>query len=239
MVQEVEDFDDFFMMGGTSISAAQAAYKLGIDMRLLYMFSTPIKLLSGLLGHKELHEAFSSYSIPRKRPKVYATGANSFDLVTGKRKLLLQESPQSPTGAWVYELSTEHNIPPAMSSSEEKDVSSIIRSKQEDSCLPSDSHCATLNDHDLWSLNCTMPTRCSFSRCNKLMHEAESDMGSTDRLLLSMKTFRSTKGFLQELWKVPLASCVDASPLLVLIDGDLYLLIGSHSHIFLCIEALW
>uniref|UniRef100_A0A453QE72 4-coumarate--CoA ligase n=1 Tax=Aegilops tauschii subsp. strangulata TaxID=200361 RepID=A0A453QE72_AEGTS len=42
LVDEVSEFDDFFTLGGNSISAAHAAHKLEIDMRLLYIYPTPL-----------------------------------------------------------------------------------------------------------------------------------------------------------------------------------------------------
>uniref|UniRef100_A0A453QE99 Uncharacterized protein n=1 Tax=Aegilops tauschii subsp. strangulata TaxID=200361 RepID=A0A453QE99_AEGTS len=45
------------------------------------------------------------------------------------------------------------------------------------------------------------------------------------------------RGYLQELWNIPLDSCVDASPLLVLNNGMINIFIGSHSHLFLCIDG--
>uniref|UniRef100_A0A8R7V0A6 4-coumarate--CoA ligase n=1 Tax=Triticum urartu TaxID=4572 RepID=A0A8R7V0A6_TRIUA len=49
LVDEVSEFDDFFTLGGNSISAAHAAHKLEIDMRLLYIYPTPSKLLHALV----------------------------------------------------------------------------------------------------------------------------------------------------------------------------------------------
>lgn len=43
MVDKVLSHDDFFLLGGTSISVAHAAYTLGIDMRLIYKHPSPQK----------------------------------------------------------------------------------------------------------------------------------------------------------------------------------------------------
>lgn len=43
---------------------------------------------------------------------------------------------------------------------------------------------------------------------------------------------------MHELWKVYMESCVDASPLVVVKQQDVYLFIGSHSHKFVCVNAL-
>ncbi|KAL9142253.1 hypothetical protein ABFS82_14G157000 [Erythranthe guttata] len=52
MVEKVSVDDDFFEMGGNSISAAYATFKLGIHMKLLYTFPTPRRLQTALLSSK-------------------------------------------------------------------------------------------------------------------------------------------------------------------------------------------
>ncbi|KAL7083464.1 hypothetical protein ACP275_14G164300 [Erythranthe tilingii] len=52
MVEKVSVDDDFFEMGGNSISAAYASFKLGIHMKLLYTFPTPLRLQTALLSFK-------------------------------------------------------------------------------------------------------------------------------------------------------------------------------------------
>ncbi|PWA62540.1 Acyl carrier protein-like protein [Artemisia annua] len=51
-VEKITNNDDFFAMGGDSISAAHASHKLGINMKLLYTFPTPLKLEMALLDPK-------------------------------------------------------------------------------------------------------------------------------------------------------------------------------------------
>ncbi|KAG0491983.1 hypothetical protein HPP92_005381 [Vanilla planifolia] len=65
-VEEILDDDDFFIMGGNSISAAHAAYYLGIDMRLLYIFPSPLKLLDALLDQKQDSLFSTSYNVSEK-----------------------------------------------------------------------------------------------------------------------------------------------------------------------------
>ncbi|KAL0308779.1 UNVERIFIED_CONTAM: putative acyl-activating enzyme 19, partial [Sesamum radiatum] len=48
---------------------------------------------------------------------------------------------------------------------------------------------------------------------------------------------RDGKGFMRELWKVEMDSCVDASPLLVFKGSALYVFIGSHSRKFVCVDG--
>ncbi|MDV3153376.1 MAG: acyl carrier protein, partial [Candidatus Phytoplasma australasiaticum] len=52
VVKNVNNNDDFFTMGGDSISAAHTCHKLGINMKLLYTFPTPLKLATALLDPK-------------------------------------------------------------------------------------------------------------------------------------------------------------------------------------------
>ncbi|KAK7292530.1 hypothetical protein RJT34_15381 [Clitoria ternatea] len=49
MVEKVCNDDDFFMMGGNSLSAAHVAHHLGIDLRFLYYYPSPFKLCMALL----------------------------------------------------------------------------------------------------------------------------------------------------------------------------------------------
>lgn len=77
---------------------------------------------------------------------------------------------------------------------------------------------------------------CSFSRCNKVLYERDNKMDAIHQEACT-EVPRSTKVSMQELWKVYMGSCVDASPLIVFKGLDIYLFIGSHSHEFLCVNA--
>lgn len=77
---------------------------------------------------------------------------------------------------------------------------------------------------------------CSLSRCNKVIY------GGDDRLKHSFhekcaELPRNSKVSMQQLWKVHMGSCVDASPLILFKGPEVYLFIGSHSHEFMCINA--
>ncbi|PWA36315.1 Acyl carrier protein-like protein [Artemisia annua] len=52
VVEKISNNDDFFAMGGDSISAAHTSHKLGINMKLLYTFPTPLKLAMAFLDPK-------------------------------------------------------------------------------------------------------------------------------------------------------------------------------------------
>ncbi|XP_072995035.1 putative acyl-activating enzyme 19 isoform X5 [Typha latifolia] len=105
-----------------------------------------------------------------------------------------------------------------------------------DSCLPPASDGRILSNDGQWVLNFDLTEMFSVSRCNRFMHRCESKQNLADMVRLPIG-IPGHKGFLQELWKVLLKSCVDASPLVALIDGKMNLFIGSHSCIFLCIDA--
>ncbi|KAL9303850.1 hypothetical protein ACSQ67_021113 [Phaseolus vulgaris] len=54
MIEKVCDDDDFFTMGGNSLSAAHVAYNLGIDLRFLYYYPSALKLCRALLQKKRI-----------------------------------------------------------------------------------------------------------------------------------------------------------------------------------------
>lgn len=67
---------------------------------------------------------------------------------------------------------------------------------------------------------------------------SRTELDDANKAWCLTKIPRHTKGCLQERWKVFLKSCVDASPLIVYKDGSVSLFIGSHSCIFMRIDAL-
>lgn len=226
MIEEILDYDDFFMMGGNSVSAAHAAHKLGVDMRLLYIFPTPRKLLNALLERNHSHDSlFSPIPDTTKRRKVHSSTFNfSSTIITDL---------QMYSGKRVHDFLEDHK---AMNDLERKDASPCTDDPLRRDCnLTSSSH-GTISTN-LWISNSDFPKRCSFSRCNQFMHGGGTELNYIHRLCLSVEIPRYRNGYLQELWRVTLKSCVDASPLVVLMDGKINLFIGSHSHMFLCIDA--
>ncbi|KAK1582767.1 hypothetical protein Q3G72_018054 [Acer saccharum] len=105
--------------------------------------------------------------------------------------------------------------------------------------MDSDKHVALdLGQKDGFPRNCaSSPMSCSFSRCNKMMYEEGNKGIEPCQVPWSVEVPGNRKGFIHELWKVYMESCVDASPLLVLKGSDIYLFVGSHSHTFLCLDA--
>lgn len=227
LIKEISDYGDFFILGGNSISAAHAAHNLGIDMRLLYIFPTPHELLNALLDRNDSHDnLFSPIPYSRKRLKVHSSTLSfSSTMITDL---------QTYSGKRDHGLDEEHT---AMSDLERKDGSPCTDDPLKRDCYLTSALHGTISTN-LWISSSDFPERCSFSRCNQFMHGGESELNYIRRILSSAEIPRYKNGCLQELWRVTLKSCVDASPLVVLMDGNINLFIGSHSQMFLCIDAL-
>ena len=209
MVGEVCNDDDFFTMGGNSLSAAHVAHSLGIDMRFLYYYQSPFKLCMALLqkrGSCPLHNKldnclelntdiqnnhFSSNHIENSNPRESrmiskSNGDDSFPSKRLKRGSTAVTSGADESFPW-------YSIPIFLSS--------------------------------------------SFSRCNKVLHKGQPAVTGTHQTTWSANVPRGSRGHMKDNWKVYMESCVDASPMLVFKGSDIYLFIGSHSHKFLCINA--
>ncbi|XP_073274045.1 putative acyl-activating enzyme 19 isoform X2 [Primulina huaijiensis] len=208
MVEKIAVDDNFFDMGGNSMSAAYASFKLGIHMKLLYTFPTPLKLQMALLssndalrinadsglGLSELHGdmLLSNYRVsgyPGSKPRA---------------RLLWSDSDGDSDNPSKHLKATKEGSP---------------------------------SDDDFWNLNPPVHTSCSFSRCNKGSHGGNREGNCLCYLYWSNMLLKDRKGFLQELWKACIDSCVDASPLVVFLGNDVRLFIGSHSHKFVCLDA--
>ncbi|KAI3953218.1 hypothetical protein MKX01_042213 [Papaver californicum] len=217
MVGEIADDTDFFEMGGNSIAAAQVAHKLGISMRLLYVFPNPSKLLKALLDNgiscKGDLTINGDQKQQLKRQKI-TEYPSSGSLISIQNKKVLESSVRVPS--W-------------------KNDGSPIGSKylKLDSDLYMD-----LIGRNPWTSGFCNSTTCSFSRCNKIICRGKNQINDVCKARWAVQAPIYVKGSMRALWKVNLRSCVDASPLVVLKDGDLYLFIGSHSHIFICVDAM-
>lgn len=232
MVEGIADSDNFFMMGGNSIAAAHVAHKLGIDMRLLYIFSTPCQLLKALLDRKGSYENMFSFD-----PAYEAFNTNminsdqmSNDLYGIKSH---GRSMQMAFGEWVHNFTQKLDTGHGTLSKWHDDSPISLKS------LKTDSSVCTTSRPTAWLSNFSLPEVCSLSRCNKVMYVRELEVNNNrHQACFSMEIPRNENGVMQEMWKVHLRSCVDASPLVVFKDGDVSLFIGSHSYLFLCINAL-
>lgn len=218
MVEKVSDDDDFFVIGGNSIAAAHVAHVLGVDMRLLYRFPSPSKLYRILLEMKE-----------------------SFDLDV-RKYANLEMNPEKSEGDIFHSFQTPN--PPKVESGgrllkipdgDNENHAVISKRLKVDSNvnLTSEGH-RSANGFP-WDSD-SIQVSCSFSRCNRVMFEGGYRVNDIHRTTCT-EVHRSRTASMQELWKVYMGSCVDASPLIVFKGQDVYLFIGSHSHEFLCVNA--
>ncbi|TYI46602.1 hypothetical protein E1A91_D13G117600v1 [Gossypium mustelinum] len=220
MVEDVSDDDDFFMIGGNSITAAHVSHNLGIDMRLLYTFSTPAKLVISLLEKNVLNNTkFGVNDIPESTIEPDKVNRFSFP----------ESETPDPLGS---KLQGHLSLMPHERNDDQADQSKRLKVDLNKYYVlePIDLFCGYP-----WN-SAPMRDSFSFSRCNKVMHEGGQVVNGTWQAQL-VEVSRTRTGYMQELWKVNMEACVDASPLVVFNDSDIYLFIGSHSYKFLCINA--
>ncbi|KAJ1413680.1 Phosphopantetheine attachment site [Sesbania bispinosa] len=211
MVEKVCNDDDFFMMGGNSLSAAHVAHNLGIDLRFLYHYSTPFRLCMALLqkrGSCSLHNRLD----------------NCLQLDADR-----QNSHFSPKRT-----ENSNSIPLESRMTAKENDDSFFPSKR----LKRDSTSVTSEGDEslLWYFPSIFLSS-SFSRCNKVLYKGQPAVIDTHQATWSANVPRGIRGHMKSIWKVYMESCVDASPMLVFKGSDIYLFIGSHSHKFLCINA--
>ncbi|WCJ27716.1 AMP-dependent synthetase and ligase family protein [Euphorbia peplus] len=209
MVEDFSNDDDFFMMGGSSITAAQVSYSLGIDMRLLYKYPTPYRLQNAIIDERELYKVGVRSDFSWKS-NLKAPGPN---------------------------LSLKSEKCPLKNFHQKNDENAAVSKRFKvglNKHVSSDS--ISLNDNTAWSS--LVPVSCSFSRCNKIMYEREHKLEDSYQSTSPSEVLREREGVsMHELWKVPMDSCVDASPLIVSKHQDIYLFIGSHAQKFVCVNA--
>lgn len=215
MVEKVSDDDDFFMMGGNSIVAAHCCYTLGIDLRLLYAYRSPYKLQMALQD--------------KDRPCNFDVRMDATEGVNSKGEENIVRHFSDT------EMLNFFDMPDGRSNNGEDYITSSKCLKVE-SNLCRNSGTAHLGDGHPWnSKKALSRITCSFSRCNKVFCAGEDALMCQEKWLAQVPKHRTAS--MTEIWKVHLASCVDASPLIVLKDQEMFLFIGSHSHKFLCINA--
>ncbi|KAK3003938.1 hypothetical protein RJ639_018691 [Escallonia herrerae] len=216
MVEKVSSDDNFFAMGGDSIAAAHASHKLGINMTLLYTFPSPLKLQKVLekegLRNRDSRVDADQPVLKMKAPK------ESMPLSLYSRAPDLYKS--KPHGRSRTTRSSTADYHP-------------LKYMKMDSCINSKG--VGPGDVYAWK-SISIPKACSFSRCNKVVHQQKSEVKSLCQAW-SKEIPGDKEVRMRELWKVYMESCVDASPLVVYREGDISLFIGSHSHNFLCIDA--
>ncbi|XP_049383015.1 putative acyl-activating enzyme 19 isoform X2 [Solanum stenotomum] len=208
VVDKISLDDDFFEMGGNSLLAAHVSYNLGINMKDLYAFPTPLKLQKAI-EHKKVS---SSHELR----------ADALVRVNSQE----QEKSKLPSNkSWM----------PGVDNSTALSLTSDypVKRLKTDSDLYIDPNNA--NGIDM-NNSTSSQVSCSYSRCNKIRHDAGCE-GYNCHSVLSWEVPRDKRCFMQEQWMVYMESCVDASPLIVFKERSVYLLIGAHSHKFYCIDA--
>ncbi|KAH1256220.1 putative acyl-activating enzyme 19 [Glycine max] len=208
MVEKVCNDDDFFMMGGNSLSAAHVAYGLGIDMKFLYYYPTPFKLCMALLQKKgscSLHNRLDCCrQINTDRQDNHISMNHAENSSPLESRMILKDN--------------DHDSFP----SKRLKRGLIDVTSWGDESFP-------------WYSPSLLSF--SFSRCNKVLYKGKQAVIDTNQTTWSANVPRGSRGHMNNFWKVYMESCVDASPILVFKGTDIYLFIGSHSHKFLCINA--
>ncbi|KAL4561450.1 hypothetical protein LXL04_033616 [Taraxacum kok-saghyz] len=183
MVENIDKNDDFFSIGGDSISAAHVSHKLGINMTLLYSFRTPFNLLTALMDPKIKNQL----PLPILSPKATPLKTNKLH---GRLSSEIDESSSKYHPEKVLKM----------------DGGNIWGSISKEMC-------------------------CAISRCNKVV------FGDMDKSSFQVGNVGDKKVSIRQMWKVNMESCVDASPLVVVREKDVFLYIGSHSCKFICVKA--
>ncbi|KAL1540032.1 putative acyl-activating enzyme 19 isoform X2 [Salvia divinorum] len=212
MVEKVSVDDNFFEMGGNSISAAYVSFKLGIHMKFLYTFPTPSRLQMALLSPSSHLQTDTDLEIDSRRPE---------------GRLLPRESRISST------LLDETHLMLIKADTDGGIYNPTKKSKTESNACSMEKQSPT---NSLWNPT-AVQTECWFSRCNKSTHGRQCDRSYLCNSIGSNIVPVDGKGFMRELWKVDMGSCVDASPLMVSRGSNIYLFIGSHSNKFVCIDG--
>ncbi|KAJ1257604.1 hypothetical protein BS78_10G008800 [Paspalum vaginatum] len=228
LVDEVSEYDDFFALGGNSISAAHVAHKLEIDMRLIYIHSTPSKLLHALPVEYSRVVSPTHQSHNRKRLKVSAniSDSGSFDPVSANldkfHGIDKEGAHDHFAGNHVNKTIDQPNI-----------KLTYNRAKDPFTNACSDDGIFSGSPWSPWIQNFYLQKKWSIGRCNRFMHGHEQML----RLEDICTSISYCKRDIVKLWNIPLDSCVDASPLLVMNNGMMNIFIGSHSRLFLCIDG--
>ncbi|XP_031259561.1 putative acyl-activating enzyme 19 isoform X3 [Pistacia vera] len=216
MIEEVSNSDNFFIVGGDSVAAAHVAHSLGINMRMVYTFPTPSKLHIALLEKR---------------------GSFNVDVRADANCKVDQEADVGNAFHSFYYSNDDILTRGLLTASYNEDVKVIpLKHLKVDSNKDVTPKFTGQKDGFSWNAP-SPPVPCSFSRCNKVMYDEKYRGNHTCQVTCSVEVPRERKVYMQELWKVHLESCVDASPVVVLKDSDIYLFVGSHSHKFLCINA--
>ena len=203
-------------------------------MRLLYIYPTPSKLLHALVVGNSSLVSPTDEPHPKKGPDVSLSIQRSFDPITANVDDRFHEGKTQINGKRVHD-----HIAGSYGNEMDGQLNKYIFSP-DDRYQANDPYLETcLKDRNnamgsQWIQNFCLQKKWSIGRCNRFMHVHEGKLQLDD---VCSYVSCNKRGYLQELWNIPLDSCVDASPLLVLNNGMMNIFIGSHSHLFLCIDG--
>lgn len=201
------------MIGGDSLAAAHLSHSLGIDMRLVYQFRSASKLLICLSEKEGKLREDMQHNNQKLDHKTVTQNGNEF----------VSRTIPPHSGATSDPTPSSKQCEKNVSSKRLKIVSENFSSKR-------------MKDKKSWDSGFSQ-IQCAFSRCNKVHYpnSCKNEVGNRENW--SVEFPRNEMVSMQELWKVHMESCVDASPLVVLKHSKTYLFIGSHSRKFFCIDA--
>ncbi|XP_049936722.1 putative acyl-activating enzyme 19 isoform X3 [Nymphaea colorata] len=225
MAEKVMEDDDFFSLGGNSMAAAYLGHILGIDMRLIYRFPSPSKILKVMLDQTLLPE--DSFKLEIQSENLSST-LNTETPSPVSHDVL----PESSRVGSRRVHSLESDLGDTVPVNEKKQPARICNSLELDEIVDG----KLLIEDSAWISSIHLATSVSFSRCNKITFVEESELGVFPQISVEIDGMNIRK--MQSLWKVNLNSCVDASPLVISMHGNVYLFIGAHSHFFVCVNAL-
>jgi acyl-CoA synthetase len=217
--KEVLAADNFFAMGGTSISAAHAAFVLGVNMHMIYAHPTAWQLCQAMGGVSR-----------GNRLMCFGSEQRGVD----EQLVQLQSEREKNSHGRSISLSRVSDLEAVQSSEDEPQNRNLTLGKKR-------KHEETTKVAQMaWPAFISKPGATAFLRCNKSVHlqsEAESRASQVQDIVLE-EVPEKEDWSLQQCWRVSLQACVDASPLLVIHGDTCRIFIGSHSHNFMSVDAI-
>ncbi|KAH9570752.1 hypothetical protein CY35_02G057700 [Sphagnum magellanicum] len=217
--KEVLAADNFFAMGGTSISAAHAAFVLGVNMHMIYAHPTAWQLCQAMGGVSR-----------GNRLMCFGSEQRGVD----EQLVQLQSEREKNSHGRSISLNRVSDLEAVQSSEDEPQNRNLTLGKKR-------KHEETTKVAQMaWPAFISKPGATAFLRSNKsvdLQSEAESRASQVQDIVLE-EVPEKEDWSLQQCWRVSLQACVDASPLLVIHGDTCRIFIGSHSHNFMSVDAI-
>ncbi|KAH8969881.1 hypothetical protein BDL97_02G057300 [Sphagnum fallax] len=217
--KEVLAADNFFAMGGTSISAAHAAFVLGVNMHMIYAHPTAWQLCRAMGGVSR-----------GNRLMCFGSEQRGVD----EQLVQLQSEREKNSHGRSISLYRVSDLGTVQSSEDEPQNRNLTLGKKRKL------EQTTKVTQMAWPASISKLGATAFLRCNKSVHlhsEAESRASQVQDIVLE-EVPEKEDWSLQQCWRVSLQACVDASPLLVIHGDTCRIFIGSHSHNFMSVDAI-